>query len=418
MKVVGFGVACLDYLSYVDEFPKPDSKCRTKMTKQFGGGNIGNTLTAMSRLDMDCVLISKVGSDHIATVILDGYKREGIDTSLVVSGVDMPSGFTYVIVAQGTRTCIHSALPEDITPNEALACMSMLREEFMAGGEAVGLMHLDSRHTDAAQLMARFCNEQRIIASLDCEKYKPHFEGLLPLADILLTNSDFPSIHVDHVNGGGSSGDASTSTVTPFSSETDSTMPPPAPVASVEAGKGPITKADPASDAGLKKTLEGMEMLLNQGRCKVIITTLGERGCMLMTRASPTGSSEKTGREFWQGVMGEDGPRLPEEAQDKGFMIPFLDSVPVEVVEQPAWANGHRARGLRVIACGPYPIRGTDVVDSTGAGDAFIGGFLTGLCSSFTAARCLRLGTFVAAEKLRGHGARQSLPNAAALAST
>ena len=63
-----------------------------------------------------------------------------------------------------------------------------------------------------------------------------------------------------------------------------------------------------------------------------------------------------------------------------------------------------------------------DIVDTTGAGDAFIGGFLVGFASGYTlevdigriyvsfVQENLLLATLTASEKLRGLGSRTTLP--------
>lgn len=60
--------------------------------------------------------------------------------------------------------------------------------------------------------------------------------------------------------------------------------------------------------------------------------------------------------------------------------------------------------------CGVWPIKAEEVVDTTGAGDAFISGVIYGLLHGFSAARLLNLASFVASSKLRGPGARAGLP--------
>ena len=62
-----------------------------------GGGNIGNTITAMSRLGADCSMITEVGSDGNGSAIVDELKSEGIDCDHVFVGKDMPSAFSYVL---------------------------------------------------------------------------------------------------------------------------------------------------------------------------------------------------------------------------------------------------------------------------------------------------------------------------------
>ena len=56
------------------------------------------------------------------------------------------------------------------------------------------------------------------------------------------------------------------------------------------------------------------------------------------------------------------------------------------------------------------PGRNAEVVDSTGAGDAFNGGFLHGIACGYTPFESARLATIVASEQIKGIGAVKSLP--------
>lgn len=56
------------------------------------------------------------------------------------------------------------------------------------------------------------------------------------------------------------------------------------------------------------------------------------------------------------------------------------------------------------------PGRDAEVVDSTGAGDAFNGGFLHGIACGYTPFESARLATIVASEQIKGIGAVKSLP--------
>ena len=51
-----------------------------------------------------------------------------------------------------------------------------------------------------------------------------------------------------------------------------------------------------------------------------------------------------------------------------------------------------------------------EIVDTTGAGDAFIGGYILSKMLNMRTGVCLGLGSWVAARKLAGPGARRALP--------
>ena len=52
----------------------------------------------------------------------------------------------------------------------------------------------------------------------------------------------------------------------------------------------------------------------------------------------------------------------------------------------------------------------TNVIDTTGAGDAFVSGYIYGLTKSFSAFECARLGTIMGARCVSGLGATESTP--------
>ena len=61
--VVGLGVACVDMIATVQQYPRPDEKIRAVEVDLYSGGNIGNTLTAISRLGAaDTKVVTKMVS--------------------------------------------------------------------------------------------------------------------------------------------------------------------------------------------------------------------------------------------------------------------------------------------------------------------------------------------------------------------
>ena len=66
--------------------------------------------------------------------------------------------------------------------------------------------------------------------------------------------------------------------------------------------------------------------------------------------------------------------------------------------------------GYTGLKCSCWPINSIDIIDTVGAGDAFIGGVIVGLLSDLTFTGILLLASYVASQKLLGYGARAGLP--------
>ena len=323
-KVLGMGVTGIDLLAYVDAYPAPDSKIRTSDFKVKGGGNAGNTLTALSRLGVHAEIFTKVGDDAYGKMIVDELAADGLDTRRVIRKAGISSPFTYVIVdtASQTRTCLHTP-SEDMTEEEILP--SLL--------DGVDFLHLDGRNTLAAIKLARLARERGIPVMLDAEKDRPHLKELVPLCDYLATNTAFPKTFT-----------------------------------------------------GATSTEEGMAALLGLGKAKLIFTTLGAEGSMVMGRSEDMQRGRKgEGKEEGKWTM-------PLAMQESTYTCPS------------------KATDLMVIKCKAWPVEPGDVVDTTGAGDAFIAGLIYGLTYSLSIPRMLVLGGYVAAQKLKAPGARAGLP--------
>ncbi|CAM9457179.1 unnamed protein product [Discosporangium mesarthrocarpum] len=208
--------------------------------------------------------------------------------------------------------------------------------------EGVSLVHLDSRHTPAAITLARLANERGIPVVLDAEKDRPFFRELLPLADYLICNRGFPQTFT-----------------------------------------------------GRSSREEAMEELLLLGRAKAVVSTLGAEGCIVLYRE---------GSPPWKGfkdlhvppscsvrVREEELHQGPAEVQDDCSISSLLHSTPsaVRVVRSSSWA-----------------VDPSSIVDTTGAGDAFIAAFICGVVHRLGLGRLVALASLVAARKLSKAGAR------------
>jgi len=109
MAIACIGVCGIDMLAYVGKFPNPDDKVRTLSSLKAGGGNCGNTATALALLGAEVSVLSCVGDDADGSHIIAELNGSGVNTSAVVTR-EGASPFTYVLVdnSTSTRTCIHT----------------------------------------------------------------------------------------------------------------------------------------------------------------------------------------------------------------------------------------------------------------------------------------------------------------------
>ncbi|CAM9666180.1 unnamed protein product [Sphacelaria rigidula] len=254
-------------------------------------------------------------------------QEEGVDVSRVVVSDATASAFTYIIVDREgfTRTCLHTPQTEDMLPSEVSAALL----------EGVSVVHLDSRHTAAAIALAQLANEIRNIpVVVDAEKDRPHFKELLPLADYIICNGNFPQAFT-----------------------------------------------------GRPSREEALQHLLSQGRAKLVASTLGAEGCVVVTReeAPP-----------WSGY--------------NDVSVPAKCPMDISTSRVSCDVGASSDGGLLVVRAPSWPVSDNEIVDTTGAGDSFIAAFIYGVTNGIGIGRTLALSSLVAARKLSKPGARAGVP--------
>jgi len=368
-SVLGMGVAGQDYVLCVEKFPKPDEKIRSTDYSSNGGGNVANTLTTMSRLGVHTSLLSIVGTDPTGDLIINTLENDGVNTKWCVRSSSSSSAMTHIIVENEThtRTCIHTAMSQELTESHVHTVwtnyMELNARSIRECGvtDQIDMIHLDSRQTKAAVSLARLANGMGIPVCLDVEKFRPHIEALLPLCNIIFTNQHFPALY--------------------------------------------------AQSSGVDLSgIEAMTAMLchPSHRAQGIITTMGAQGSMMIRRVEDDLSNLRPhpGASTVQ----------PTEKSLSPALLSLLESVSLpsstttETVKMTREDGTEEAVILSVTRCSAWRVSPEEVVDSTGAGDAFIGGFLAGFIRGYSKEISMRMGTIVAAEKLRGIGARSTLP--------
>jgi len=181
--VVGMGISALDYVGTVRRFPAEDTKNRLiQMTVQ-GGGNIGNTLSALSRLGLRTSYIGKVGDDAIGRKILSFLKQEGVDVSRVLfeEGAMSPVTFVLVNARSMKRTVFGYRSLKDITEGE-LSIDRILSARFLL---------VDERFPSGSRVAAEIAIRNQIPVALNVERPSNRTRDLVEKADYVICNESF-----------------------------------------------------------------------------------------------------------------------------------------------------------------------------------------------------------------------------------
>jgi sugar/nucleoside kinase (ribokinase family) len=102
--ILGFGVAAIDELLYVKEYPAADSKVRVAHRLRQCGGLTGTALVAAARLGAKCAYVGMLGDDELSREVMAGFAHEGIDVSYRAQVPDARPAHSTIVVDETHRT--------------------------------------------------------------------------------------------------------------------------------------------------------------------------------------------------------------------------------------------------------------------------------------------------------------------------
>nr|XP_024398785.1 ribokinase-like isoform X1 [Physcomitrium patens] len=352
--LVGCGSAALDFLASVDKFPQPDDKIRSTELQVQGGGNVGNALTAAARLGLECRIFTKVANDGPGSQILAELQGDGVDVSNVVVAEGV-SPFTFVIVDKetNTRTCIHTPGSPALIPQELTSASvnSLLNE--------ANLVYFDGRLADTAIVLAEEASKRQLPILVDAERLREGLDDLLSYATYVVASAKFPQSW---------------------------------------------TSAPTVAEALVK-------MMLQLPRLKFVIVTLGASGCIMLERHASDASEAEIEdgsvevNSLVESLSREAGELCGSSPNSITSKVCKLSIANNSDVQQHIWGRFHVGTAETIPA--------SELVDTTGAGDGFIGGVMYAILAGLSAPKMLALGATVGAGSCRALGARPGLPTRA-----
>ncbi|OAP00813.1 hypothetical protein AXX17_AT4G33040 [Arabidopsis thaliana] len=376
--VLGCGGIAVDFLATVDSYPQADDKIRSTSLKVQGGGNAANALTCAARLGLNSRLISKVANDSQGKGMLEELEADGVDTSFIVVSKEGNSPFTYILVDNQTktRTCIHTPgdppmLPTDLSQSSMLSAL-----------DRASIVYFDVRLHETALVIAKEASRKKIPILVDTEKKRDGLDDLLPFADYVVCPENFPQ-----------------------------------------------TWTEVSSTAGAL-----VSMLLRLPKLKFVIVTSGEHGCLMVQRASKGTKPEtlslslgfktsymilspvhkhhlalSTSAEVFESQETDIESLLETLKHRKDSTTTFPTCVSSETTKLKA--NGVGTMTGRLFLGTAEKIPPEELVDTTGAGDAFIGAVLYAICAGMPPEKMLPFAAQVAGCSCRALGARTGLPH-------
>ena len=120
-RVLVIGSSNTDVVIKASHFPQPGETLLGGEFFLFPGGKGANQAVAAARLGAQVTFVAKVGQDLFGTNAVEGYQKEGVDTSCVFTDSEQPSGVASILVnAQGQNQIVvapganHALSPSDI----------------------------------------------------------------------------------------------------------------------------------------------------------------------------------------------------------------------------------------------------------------------------------------------------------------
>lgn len=184
--VLGFGTNAVDFLISVPHFPDFASKVElTKYTRN-AGGEIASTMVGLQRLGMKTLYAGSFGADDAGKFGMQTLVDEGVDISLchVVEGAETQIAFIIIDEQTGERTVIWKRDAKlSHPPDEAL----------LDAASRCRILHMTHHDSSTGIELARRAKASGAIVSIDVDNSFPRMDELLPLVDVLITSSNFPS---------------------------------------------------------------------------------------------------------------------------------------------------------------------------------------------------------------------------------
>lgn len=120
LNVIGFGALNVDKFYRVNRIAREGQESFILNMSESPGGSAANTIVGLARLGVKTGFIGKVANDHEGNLLLDDFRREGVNTDGVVTSKEGRSGIVSAFVDRnGERALyVHPSVNDTLTVND------------------------------------------------------------------------------------------------------------------------------------------------------------------------------------------------------------------------------------------------------------------------------------------------------------
>ncbi|MDI1324247.1 MAG: ribokinase [Algoriphagus sp.] len=108
-KILVVGSSNTDMVVKSAHLPLPGETVLGGQFFTFAGGKGANQAVAAAKLGGDVTFLAKVGNDALGKIAVEGFKKEGIDVSHIITDPDSHSGVALIMVEDSGENCISVA---------------------------------------------------------------------------------------------------------------------------------------------------------------------------------------------------------------------------------------------------------------------------------------------------------------------
>jgi len=184
-RVLGVGVATLDWIQVVEQYPDVDSELRAEQQYLWRGGNASNTLVVLSQLGEKCSWLGTLADDSFADLICADLEKYHIDYSLCPRITHSTSPASHILLSHesASRNIVHYRDLRELLEEDSRA-IDFSKWEWV---------HFEGRNIDVTLKVMQQLKQQypNVTVSLEIEKPRDGIEQLYDCADHLLFAKHF-----------------------------------------------------------------------------------------------------------------------------------------------------------------------------------------------------------------------------------